>query len=178
MPTRLSKRPEQLFIDDVLLQDWQPSGAVGYDPTASQGSDAFFPVATSLEDVGSVYPHLTVARSNESTGGETTYDAMTTDGPAQNRNGQLVVAARAAATEADEEYTGDSSTYSAVDAETLVDELINEVEDLCLRNPQGRNTDFSYLGSQRGADAPNDYDQTSPVFIEQCTIAYGWLRTP
>lgn len=175
---RLPKPAAQLFIDDILIPDWDASGAVGYDLGAAEGTDAFLPVAQSIDDVGEIYPSLTVARSNESSGGETTYDFLTTNGPGQQRDGQLVVVARAEATEGDEGYTGDSATYSAVDAETLVDELINEVEDVCLENDQGGGTDFSYIGSQRGADAPNDYDATPPVFIEQCTVVYGWDRAP
>lgn len=176
MVTRLPKPAEQLFIDDVLVPNWQPSGAVGFDLNAAAGTDAFLPVATSLDSVGETYPHLTVQRSNETSGGETTYDFMTSNGPGQQRDGQLVVTARAEQREAD--YTGDSGTYSAVRAATLVDDLINEVEDVCLRTPQGGGTEFSYLGSQRSADAPDDFDATPPVMIEQCTVAYGWDRTP
>lgn len=180
MPTRLSKSPERLFID-VLLSDtnsggWDPSGAVGYDLDDVPGDEGFLPVGTSLDDVGETHPHITVQRSNESSGGETTYDFVTTKGPGQQRDGQLVVTARAE--EVEDGYTGDSVSHGAVDAEALVETLIDEVEDVCLRNAQGGSTGFSYLGSQRGADAPNDYDATPPVMIEQCTVAYGWDRAP
>lgn len=175
MSTRLSKPPAQLFIDDVLLPNWDPAGAVGYDPTQTPGDDAFLPVATSIANVGAVYPSLVVSYSNETSGGETTYDFMTTEGPGQQRDGQLVATARA---EDERDYAGDPVTHSTVDAETIVDRLIAEVEDICLANATADGTEFSYLGSQRDADVPDDYDTTPPVRIADCTIAYGWDRRP
>lgn len=171
----LSQRAEQEFIE-LLLADWGPSEAVGFDLDDQPGDEGLLPVARSLESVGDSYPHLTVQRTNETSGGETTYDFLTTNGPGQNRTGQLLVTARAEVIQ--DGYTGDSATHSAVDAEAIVDRLIAAVENVCLRNPQGGDSSFSYCGSQRGADAPDDYDPTPPVFIEQCTVAYGWIRTP
>lgn len=175
MPTRLPQRPEQYFIDDVLLPEWQPSGAVGFDVQQSDPSaDDFVPVGTSLDDVGEVSPSLTVQRTNETAGGQTGYDFVTADGPGQQRDGQLLVTAYV---EDDEDgYTGDAGTYSTVDASELVDTLINEVEDVVLRRANAPNTDFSYLGAFRAADAPDDFDATPTVRIEQTTIQYGWIR--
>lgn len=178
MASRLPKRPQQLFIDDILIPAWDPSGAHGYDLAAGPEDEAFLPVATSIDDVGASYPSLVVTYSSETSGGETTYDFMTDSGPGQQRNGQLVATARARDTEADQGYTGAAAIYSAVDAASIVDTLIAEVEDVCLRNQQGDETEFSYLGSQRGPDVPDDLDETSPVRIADCTIAYGWDRTP
>ena len=183
MTTRLPKRPEQLFIDELLLQStadggWDPSGALGYDPQANPGEEAFLPVATSIDNVGAVYPSLVVTYSSETSGGETTYDFMTTEGAGQQRNGQLVATVRARDTEADEGYTGDSDVYAAVDAEEIVDTIVAEVEDVCLRNQQGASTEFSYLGSQRGPDVPDDFDESTPVRIADATISYGWDRAP
>lgn len=174
MPTRLPKPPERLFIQDVLIPSWDKAQALGYDVDADPGDEAFVPVAPSLDDVGETYPHITVARSNESTGGQTTYDFISDSGPGQQRDGQLIVAARAEKQE--DGYTGYTNKSVAVDAEELVEELINEMEDVCLRNSEGGGTDFTYLGSQRGADAPNDYDASPPVMIEQATVSYGWIR--
>lgn len=172
---RLTKPADQLFIDDVLVPSWDPSGAFGFDPDGTQpGDDAFFPVATSLDEVGEFYPHVTVTRSNETSGGETTYDFLTDNGPGQQRDGQLVVTVRAEDDEDD--YVGDSQTYSSVTAERLVDEFIAEVESVVLANAQGGGTDFSYLGSQRGADAPDDFEPPKTVRIAQCTVSYGWVR--
>lgn len=178
MPTRLPKRPEQYFIDEILLPNWDPAGALGFDPAASPGAEAFLPVATDIGSVGESYPTLVVTYSNETSGGETTYDFLTTNGPGQQRDGQLVATARAEDTEGDEGYTGDASAHSAVDAEAVVDELINEVEDVCLANATPSGTAFSYVGSQRDADVPDDLDATPPVRLADCTIAYGWDRTP
>jgi hypothetical protein len=177
MPVRrLPKRAAQLFIDDILIPDCDASGAHGFDLAANEGSDGFLPVATDGGDVGEQYPSLVVTFSNETSGGETSYDFITTNGPGQQRDGQLLVTARAQDREAD--YTGDSSTYSAVDAETLVATLIDEVEDVCLSNAQGGNTDLSYVGSQPTGDVPDDREETPPVRIDQCVVPYGWLRAP
>lgn len=179
MPTRLPKRPEQYFIEDVLLPEWQPSGAVGFDVQQSDPTaEDFLPVATSLDGVGEVYPSLTVQRTTETAGGETGYDFLTTNGPGQNRTGQLLVTARAEEADADGGYTGDSSTYAAVDAAALVDTLIDEVEDVTLRRANAPDTEFSYLSAFRAADAPDDFDVTPTVRIEQTTIQYGWIREP
>jgi hypothetical protein len=178
MVKQLPKRTAQLFIDDILVPNWDTSDANGFDLDASPGDEAFLPVATKLDSVGATYPSLVVTYSTETSGGETTYDFLTTNGPGQQRNGQLVAVARAEDTEGDAGYTGDSGTYSAVDAETIVATLIDEVENVCLENAQGASTDLSYLGSQPGPDAEDDTDPTPPVRIENCTIAYGWDRTP
>lgn len=179
MPTRLPQRPEQYFIDGVLLPNWQASGAVGYDVNQSSPSaEEFVPVATSLDRVGRTYPSLTVQRSTETAGGESGYDFITSSGPGQNRTGQLVVSAYAEDTEGDEGYTGDSSTYAAVTAAEIVDTLIDEVEDVCLRQANAPSTKFSYLSAFRAGDAPDDFDATPTVRIEQTTVQYAWIRDP
>jgi len=171
---RLPKRVARLFIEDILVPSWDPTGAVGYDPSAGTGDGAFLPVATTIDDVGAVYPSLVVSTSNETSGGDTSYDYLTTSGPGQQRDGQLVATVRAK--DIDDGYTGDSQTYSAVSSKAIVRELINEVESVCLANNQGANTDLMYVGSFKGADAPDDTDQTPTVRIANCTIPYGWLR--
>jgi len=174
--TRLSDSVEQVFIEQALLEDWDPSRAVGYDPSLSRGDDGFIPVAESLEDVGERYPSLTVARTNETAPGSTSYNFITADGPGQDRTGQLIVTARAETREAG--YSGDPSQIDPVDAEDLVDELINEVEDTALSNATPGDTEFNSLGSYRGADSPHDFDASPPVMIEQCIIVYSWTRLP
>jgi len=174
--TRLSDSAEQIFIDQALLEDWDPSGAFGFDVHAQPGDDAFVAVGESLEDVGEVYPSLTVSRTNETAPGSTGYNFVTEDGPGQDRTGQLLVTARAEVSQ--EGYTGDPATVDPVDAEDVVDELINEVEDVCLANATPESTEIGGLGSYRGADAPNDYDASPPVMIEQCVVLYHWARLP
>jgi len=174
--TRLSDSAEQIFIDQALLEDWDPAGAVGYDVHASPGEEAFIPVGESLDDVGETYPSLTVQQTNETAPGSTGYNFITAEGPGQDRTGQLLVTARAE--DSQEGYTGDSSQHDSVDAEDLVDELINEVEDVALRNATPQSTEISPLGSYRGADAPNDYERGRTVFIEQCIVLYSWSRLP
>lgn len=173
--TRLSAPAKDIFIDDALLADWDPDGAVGYDPDAAPGDEGFVAIGTSLDDVGETHPHVTIQRTNETAPGGTGYNFIAPNGPGQDRTGQLLATARA---ESGTDYSGDASTHDPVDAETLVDELINEVEDVCLRNAEADETEISPLGSYRGADAPNDYDVSPPVMIEQCIVLYSWSRIP
>jgi len=176
MTTRLPQRPAKYWIDEFLLPFWDASNAVGFDPSAQPGDEEFLPVATSLDDVGRAYPSLTVQRTNETSGGETTYDFLTADGPGQNRDGQLLVSAYV---EDDPDgYTGDPSTHTAIDASALASTLIDEVESLVLRNANAAGTQLSYVGSQRGADAPDDFDATPTVRVEQCIVTYAWVRRP
>jgi len=173
MPTRLSDDPPQLFIDEALLPNWDPSRAVGYDVQAAPGDEAFIPVGKSLDDVGSFYPHITVQFSTETSPGGTTYNYVAADGqPGQDRNGQLVVTARA---EDKGGYTGDTG-HDAVDADDLTEMLIAEVEAAALANATHGSTPISPLGSQRGADAPNDYDAEPTVYQSQCVVTYHWSR--
>jgi len=112
MSLTLPQRPAQYFIDEVLLPSWEPTEAVGFDPSAAPGTEAFLPVATTLDTVGASYPSLVVQFSSENSGGESTYDYLTPDGPGQNRLGTLLITARA---ESERSYTGDSSTFAARD---------------------------------------------------------------
>lgn len=172
--SRLPQSPQNVFIDQALLPDWNPADAVGYDVHANPDEDAFLPVGESLDDVGSVYPHITVQFSTESSPGGTTYNYIASDGsPGQDRNGQLVVTARA---EAQRDYTGDPATYDAVGAEEVVEDLIATVEDVALANALWTDTDISPLGSQRGANQPNDYEVTPAVMMSSCTVTYHYSR--
>jgi len=174
--TRLSDSAEEVFIEQALLEDWTPSRALGYDVHADAGTTAFIPVGESLDDVGETYPHLTVQRTNETAPGSTGYNFITAEGPGQDRSGQLLVAARAE--KQDGGYTGDAGTHDAVDADDLVETLIDMVEDTTLANATALDTDFRSLSSFPGADAPNDYDATPPVMIDQCVVQYSWARLP
>jgi len=172
MARRLPQRPAQYFIDEILLPEWQPSGAVGYDVTLSDPSaNGFIPVGESLDDVGESHPSLTVQRSNETGGGETGYDFLTTDGPGQNRDGTLLVTARA---EEEREYSGGSQP--AVDAGEIASTLIDEVEAVCSRRATAPGIEFSYVSAYPAADAPDDFDVTPTVRVAQTTIQYAWIR--
>jgi len=175
MPERLPDDPPQLFVDEALLPSWDPSRVSGYDVQAAPTTEPFIPVGKDLDDVGAVYPHLTVQFSTETSPGSTTYNYLNHDGtPGQDRSGQLVVTARAEERSAG--YSGDSDTYDTVDADDLVESLIAEVEAAALANATSESTLISPLGSERGADAPNDYEVEPPVMIAQCTVAYHWSR--
>jgi hypothetical protein len=174
MTLELPERAAKHFIDEILLPDFDPSGAVGFDPLAPLGSDAFLPVSTSLSNVGAGYPSLVVQYSNETSGGESTYDFQTSNGPGQRRQGSLVVIARA---EAEREYRG-STSFTALPARDVVVELIEEVERVAQANATGGTSEFQTIGSQRAAEAPDDLDVSPPVRLANCTIQYSYLRRP
>jgi len=177
MALTLPERPAQYFINEILLLDWQPSEARGYDPTVTDpDAEAFLPVATSINDVGAVYPSVIVQFSNETSGGESTYDFLTPSGPGQNRTGELVVTVRAQDTEDD--YTGDATTHDAAEADDIVVELATAVETVVQRNAGGGGTEFATLGSQRGPDIPDDYEQDPPVRLADTQVSYSWVRDP
>lgn len=177
MALTLPSRPAQYFIDEVLLPEWDPSEARGFDAVLSDPSrEAFLPVATSIDDVGAIYPSLVVRYSNETSGGESTYDFLTSDGPGQTRTGELLVTARAQAIEDD--YTGDSATFPAAEADDIVVELTEAVETIVQRNAGGGTTEFQSLGSQRGPDIPDDTDEDPPVRLADVQVSYSWSRRP
>lgn len=142
------------------------------DPTAEE----FFAVAQTIDSVGAIYPSLIIQYSNETSGGDSTYDYLTTNGPGQTRTGTLLATARAQ--DVEDGYTGDSTTYSAAKANDIVVELIEAVENVCQRRADAPNSEFSTIGSQRGPDVPDDLDEDPPVRIAQCEIRYSWLRDP
>ncbi len=174
MSLQLPDDPDQYFIDQILLPDWNPAEVHGFDVQASPDTEAFIPVATSLDAVGASYPSLVVSYSNETAGGDSTYQYMTQNGPGQVRNGSLVATARVQ--DSDDGYTGDSSTYSAVEADTLASDVIDHVEDICARNATAPGTEFQHVGSQSGSDAPDDRDASPIVRLATCTISYSWRR--
>lgn len=172
--TRLD--PVDVFLEQALIPSWDPAVAVGYDLDATPGDAAFLPVGESLDDVGESYPHLTVQRTNETAPGSTGYNFITAEGPGQDRSGQLLVTARAE--KRDGGYSGDADLHDPVGADDLVETLLDMVEDTTLANATAEDTDFNSLSSYPGADAPNDYDATPPVMIDQCVVQYSWTRRP
>jgi len=175
MSLTLPQRPAQYFIDEVLLPSWDPTEAAGFDPSAAPGTEAFLPVATTLDTVGASYPSLVVQFSSENSGGESTYDYITADGPGQNRLGTLLVTARA---ESERDYTGDAGTYTAEPARDIVVTLIEATESLVQRNATGGGTEFQTLGSQRGPEAHDDTGVSPPVRLANTQVDYSWLRSP
>jgi len=177
MALTLPERPAQYLTNEILLPGWQPSEARGFDATLSDPSaEAFIPVATSIDDVGAIYPSIVVQYSNETSGGESTYDFVTQDGPGQTRTGELLVTARAQ--DHSEDYVGDSAAYAAAEADDIVAILTETVENVVQRNAGGGTTEFQTLGSQRGPDIPDDYDQDPPVRLADAQVSYSWSRRP
>lgn len=176
MPRELSKRPTRLFMEDILVDAWTPDKVRGYDVKAAPGTDAHLPLAQSIDDVGAHYPSLIVSPSQPGvTTGQTTYDFLSSSGPGQNRNGTMVATVRAAD---DRDYVGDPATETATDAMEIADEILVHVENIVQDNPLGGTTSFSFLGSSRPADVPDDTEAEPTVRLAQATIHFGWLRTP
>jgi hypothetical protein len=148
---------------------------VGFDVNAPPDSDAFLPVATSLSNVGAGYPSLVIQYSNETSGGESTYDFLTSEGPGQNRQGTLLAIARAEAEQGD--FAG-SPSATPQPARDLVVELVEEVERIAITNATGADSEFRTIGSQRGPEAPDDMDVSPPVRIANCQIDYSYSRNP
>lgn len=177
MALTLPDNPPQHFIDKVLLPGWDSSDARGFDPNVGTPSDeAFLPVAQTIDSVGAIYPSLIIQYSNETSGGESTYNYLTANGPGQNRTGTLLATARAQ--DAEDDYVGDSASYSAAEANDIVVELIEAVENVCQRRADAPDSEFSTIGSQRGPDVPDDSGEDPPVRLAQCQIRYSWLRDP
>jgi len=179
MVLTLPDRPAKYFIDEVLLPGWDTDAvttAKGYDPGTNPGDEPFIPVATSIDNVGSVYPSLVVQFSNETSGGESTYDYLTSNGPGQNRTGTLLITARAQ--ESDDGYTGDSATFPAEPADDIVVHLLEAVELIVQNAANGAGTEFETLGSQRGPDAADDTETDPTTRIENTQVLYSWLRQP
>ncbi|MFC6975819.1 hypothetical protein ACFQL1_15905 [Halomicroarcula sp. GCM10025709] len=177
MSLQLPDRPARYFIDEILLPSWDPSEAQGFDPQASLGDEAYLPVDTTINEVGSIYPSLIISYSNETPGGGGLgYDFQTSEGPGQDRNGTLVATARAQ--DRGDDYVGDSGTYSGQDAEDIVVTLVEHVEDICQQNADPVGTDFRGLSSQRGPEAPDDQSENPVVRLSNCQVIYYWERYP
>jgi len=176
MSLTLPDRPAQHFIDEMLLPERDASDALGFDPQASPGTEAFLPVATTLDNVGASYPSLVIQYSNETSGGESTYDYLTPSGPGQNRQGTLLAIARAEAEQGG--YTGDSPQYDPLPADDVAVALVEAVETVCQRAATGGASDFQTIGSQRGPEAPDDLEVSPPVRIANTQVDYSWLRRP
>jgi len=176
MTLTLPDRPAKYFIDEILLPSWDASVAKGYDINASPGTEAFLPVATTIDDVGAVYPSLIIQYSNETSGGQSTYDYITSRGPGQQRNGTLLATCRAQ--DSDDGYTGDSVTYDAEPAVDIVHHILEAVEEAVQANAAGGGTEFRSLGSQRGPDAPDDQETDPTTRLGNTQILYTWPRSP
>lgn len=167
--SQLNDRPENIFMD-LLASEWTPSNVRGYDVNTVD-----LPLADSIENVGAVYPSLIVSFSSETSTGNTTYDYISNSGPGSNNNGELIATVRAQDDEDnDPSYT--NSNDPAVRADEIAYEIIQEVERITRDNATGANTDFGHLGGQRGADAPDDLEESPPVRIEQFQVSYNWIE--
>lgn len=175
MTQALPKTPDLYVLQDFIAANWQASNTVGFDPNTTSG-EGVLRADTSFNDLGDYYPQFTIqATGTEGSGGETTYNYLTDHGPGQNRDGALTAQVRVQETNDGSGYTGDSSTYSAVDAERLCTLIRQEIERICLENPLGGNTVLSFVGSNEN-HIPNETGSTLTVYRAGATLSYGWLR--
>jgi hypothetical protein len=176
MPLELPDRPAKHFIDEVLLPNFDPALANGFKITnVSPGDEAFLPVATTIDNVGAVFPSLIISFSNSSSGGETTYDFVTRDGPGQRRQGTLVATARA---EVRDGYSGDRAAFDPIPARNLVVQITEAVERVCQQQATAPNSSFETIGSQRAAEAPDDRAADPTVRMANVEVRYSFSRRP
>lgn len=177
MVENLPRKPDVYLLKNIILPNWDPTNVVGFDPNAAVSDDAFIDWADSFNKVGEFYPQFTIQTTGaESSGGETTYDFIGTNGPGQNRLGSLEAQVRVEDTkDSDTRYTGDSTTYSAVDAERLATLVRQEIERIIRANPTGASTDFATLGSNEN-NIPDEKQSTRVVRRAGVTIQYSWVR--
>jgi len=165
--------PEREFMD-LLAAEWDPSEVRGYDV-----NDGSLPLADSLDNVGAVYPSLVVQFSNQTTGGDSTYEFISGDdaGPGAVPTGSLVATARAQDDDDNQpSYENDGGT--AARADLITQEIIHHVREIARANATGGTTGFEVLGANRTADAPDDDSQTPTVRLASVTIQYSFLELP
>ena len=179
MPQTLPDNPAIHFIDQVIVPNFNPANAVGYDPSVTNPSnDAFIPIAESFEETNPPYPFVYVQNGgSESTPGDSGYSFVSNGGPGQNRNGTLTIQIHAEDTQDNSGYTGDSGTYSAISADKLVEEIRKEIERLTTANATGGNSDFEVISSFRN-EVPDESTDSTVVRKSGCSITYSWLREP
>lgn len=173
MVQSLPRKVDIYFLTEFLHQYWNPANVVGFDPTAAEDTESVVYNADSFDKVSDRYPQFTIQDAGVDSGTATTYDFLGTTGPGQNRTGTLTAQVRVE--DSDTGYTGDSSTYSAVDAERLATLLRQEIERVIQDNPTGGNTEFSFVGSTED-EVPDTGDTTQRTRRAGCTISYGWVR--
>jgi len=175
MTQALPKQADLYFLQDFLAPLWDETNTVGFNPNTTTG-DGVLRADTSFNKLGDTYPQFTVQTTGEeSSGGTTSYDYLTNDGPGQNRNGTLTAQVRVEDTDDGSGYTGDSGTYSAVEADRLATLIRQEIERICIENPTGADTKFSFVGSNAN-HVPDETNNTLAVRREALTLSYGWFR--
>lgn len=171
MVKSLPRKVDIYFLTEFLNPRWNPTNTVGFDPTAEDSTALYN--ADSFDKVSDRYPQFTVQDAGVDAATETTYDYLTSDGPGQNRDGTLTAQIRVEDTQ--DGYTADSNTYNAVNAERLATLIRQEIERICIDNPTGGDTEFSFVGSTE--DEIGDTGETTErTRRAACTISYGWLR--
>jgi len=170
MPTTLDPKAGQQVVD-YLIANWQPAETEGYDPTATGTLDAYLPIATSIDNVGEVYPSVVVTPSNEPPPSPTGYEFVGSNGPGASPLGQVVATVRA-----DERG---ASSYRGTDAEDIAEQVVAHIDTLVgasAHNPAG--TDFTWWSSYPANPPDDDRGEGDTTYLEQRAISYGYTKTP
>jgi hypothetical protein len=156
---------------DHFVANWTPSETSGYDPQATGDLTAYLPIATTLDNVGEVYPSVVVTPSNEPAPSPTGYEFQTPNGPGSNPLGQVVVTVRA------EERESDS--YRGTDAESIASDIAHYIEahiGETAHAPSG--TDFTFWSGFQANPPNDDRSEGDTTYIEQVTVNYSYTKTP
>lgn len=170
MPTTLDPKAEQQVID-YFVANWTPAETQGYDPSATSDLAAYLPIATSIDNVGEVYPSVVVTASNEPPPSPTGYEFNTPDGPGATPTGQVVATVRADERETD--------AYRGTDAESIAESIAAHIDTLVTGSasaPSG--TDFIWWSAYPANPPDDDRGEGDTTFIEQRAISYSYTKTP
>jgi hypothetical protein len=170
---------EQELID-LLASEWDPTQVRGFNVNETDPADeSFLPLEDSIENVGTTYPSITITYSNETSPGSSGYSFVNTNGPGSNNQGSMIATVRAEADpDGNKSYTGDIATYNKVYADTIAKEILHHIREIVRANPNGGTSNFDVLGTDKGAEAPDDYSSDPAVMVEQANILFSWIEKP
>jgi len=125
MPTKLSKRPEQL-VRDFLAEAIRPSEIHGYDPQQTdQTANDWLPITTNWSKYGDTYPVIVVTETEGPSlpnSGTTNFNGQQGDGSGPNQYTVFNVTVSTQAVELE----NDSAYLDGVEADDLTHDLYQE----------------------------------------------------
>lgn len=175
MPSQLSDLVLTI-IRNVLVDNWDPTQAAGYNPRLAQDDPNFLLIHTGSYGYHPRDPQIALPTFEESVlgGGATGYTGMRGDGTGlnQDRDGTVFI----------ECWAEGETSYNGEHPQDLVDLLAKEASRI-LQNHATGTTDASgdpelrYLSPE--TRFPNDDTDADPVVRgQQVTCGYGWLNEP
>ena len=177
MPDIVDRETELI---DFLLSEWDATAVRGYDINETDPAvGSFLPIADSIENIGAVYPNIVITYSNETSPGSSGYSFVNNNGPGSNNQGSMIATVRAEADpDGQKSYTGAVGTYDKVYADTICKEILHHIREIVRANPNGGTSNFDVLGTDKGAEAPDDYSSDPAVMVEQANILFSWIEEP